>query len=114
MSVELLGLSSLGRGVSRTAFINALEKHLDDYQRGRGYLSNDTAKEIAKKHRANGSLSAPDLSLYSQYTSALDYKSKAYFVSAVNDVRKTIDFIQSAGARAEEFTADLKRSLGYA
>ncbi|MCO6432370.1 MAG: hypothetical protein J5J00_16065 [Deltaproteobacteria bacterium] len=106
--------SLLTRGLGGVAFINKLEKHLDDHRRGRGYLSSGTGSEVKKQHISNRDLAPSHLSLYSGYSTFLGYGSKAYFAHSVHEVRRTVKLIESAPAQAEKATENLKKTLGYA
>lgn len=105
---------SLLQGISGTRFISDLEKHLDDYDRGKAYLSKSTAAEINRQADANINLDPNYFALYSQYSTGFSYASNAYLTHAVYDVRKTLKVIQEAPKKAEESTAAIKKSLGYA
>ncbi len=70
------------------ALLPKLEKHIDDYQKGKGYLS----KGISKKIRAQAISSSSTLSeidpslstLYNNYSTGLSYTSKARFTYGIN------------------------------
>jgi hypothetical protein len=69
--------------------VSALEKHLDDVSKGKGYLSKEIDSQLEDLHLNNGSaLAANDpksLSLYSAYSTAFTYNERAHFVNAVAD-----------------------------
>jgi hypothetical protein len=73
--------------------IGDLEKHLDDVRKGKGYLSRQITKEVAKK-RANSAeaLSTIDPSLarlYNGISTGLSYSKGARFISGVEQSIRT-------------------------
>lgn len=75
--------------------VGALEKHLDDYGKGQGYLSKETALQLGDTNQANASQLShrnPNaLKLYSSVYGALDYQQRARFVKGVNDSVSRLD-----------------------
>ena len=63
------------------------EKHIDDYQKGKGYLSAETGTKIRTLHRENTDslldTSPKHSRMYLAYSTALDYREKTRFVHGV-------------------------------
>jgi hypothetical protein len=115
MSIKSVSNSSLVYGLSGTRFINELEKHLDDYSRGEAYLSKSTSAELQRQAISSSTgLSPKSLALYSSYSTGFTYTSKSYLTHAVYDIHKAVRLIEDAPKNAEENTAKIKKSLGYA
>ena len=101
-------------GLSSTAFRTKLEKHLDDFSKGKGYLSGEVSHEIQTKNFENFNTLQPDqLALYGQYGSFLTYSNKARYVTSVNEASDTANYIEGAPERAEAFTEQVKKLFGY-
>ena len=73
---------------SQTAFIGDVEKHIDDYKKGKGNLSKHTAAELNSRddavsiQLANTNVKA--LQLYSGYGAAFSYDKRARFVEGTS------------------------------
>ncbi len=78
---------------SSTAFSNKVEKHLDDYRKGKGNLSRDTAQELSTRDISTaftlGSLDPNALRTYSSYASALTYDQKARYTQGISSATTT-------------------------
>ena len=78
----------VGASISQTAFIGDVEKHIDDYRKGRGNLSKETAGELWRRddavsiQLANTNVRA--LKLYSGYGAAFSYDKRARFIEGTS------------------------------
>jgi hypothetical protein len=89
-----------GAQKTSTPSIGDLEKHLDDYKKGKGNLSLDTAAKLnASESNLTRSLSSFDpsaLSQFGQYATAFSYSQRARFVSNVNELSQGISQVREA------------------
>jgi len=80
--------------LSKDVSLSKLEKHLDDYEKGKGYLSNQTAKGLQQLKRNNATTlsrtSPGSFSDYLAYSSALGYKQNSRFVHSINEMASNI------------------------
>lgn len=74
--------------------ISKLEKHLDDYQKGKGYLSKDVSKELKSLHHLNSnelSQGKPgQLKSYLAYSTGMNYQQRSRYVHAVNEMSENL------------------------
>ncbi|RMG41574.1 MAG: hypothetical protein D6719_08290 [Candidatus Dadabacteria bacterium] len=87
--------------ISPAALFSQIEKHLDDVDKGRGYLSKDTARTINKLNGENsnklGTLDPKAALDYSSYMSAgLTYDKRARMVEGVRVMADNMDKLQEA------------------
>ncbi len=94
----LLGFSSssvtgLSKVLNKRPQLIEVEKHIDDYKRGRGNLSQEVGSKIADI-QTNSSLSLDPKSSksYNSYITGFKYSSKARFV---NDLDRTFESTQT-------------------
>lgn len=91
--------SSMDAGVR---LVNDLEKHIDDYRKGRAYLSERTLPRINGLHNKNGNMLSgysPDALLnYRSYTTMLSYSNRSRFVSGVSGGNGLIAALQNIEA----------------
>ena len=89
-----------------------VEKHIDDYKKGRGYLSSDIGAFIKATDINNGSqLSAKDGLLYGSIRSFAGYQGYASLVDATEKVIKTVSIIESAPKDAEKAVSKIKEAF---
>lgn len=85
----------VGRQSSSSTTIIRLEKHLDDYRKGRGNISSEVMEEIsAAKAETHDYLAHRDpkaLLQYSAYSTMLRYDRKARFANGIN---KAVDALR--------------------
>ncbi|MDC0357238.1 hypothetical protein OAO01_00350 [Oligoflexia bacterium] len=85
--------------LSKDLSLAKVEKHLDDYSKGKGYLSSRTAKGLSTLNRANSSmLSQADPAAFSNYlafSTGMDYMQKSRFVHSVNELASNLRAINS-------------------
>lgn len=74
--------------VSHSKFAIEVEKHLDDYKKGKGNLSRDVAVDLRMRDQATStrlSYQNPKLlAAYASYRSALSYSQRARFIEGVD------------------------------
>ena len=77
------------------AFLNRVEKHIDDLHKNRGYLSKDVARDIGVKQIQIGEkLGSGNVKAFSDflgYSSGLRYDRRARFVAGVNQTTSKMD-----------------------
>ncbi len=87
----------------RDLSITKLEKHLDDYRKGRGYLSNDTAVEVSLNAQDTASqlanYSPKSLKLYSAYTTAFDYEARSRYFNGLSETAQAAESITEAAKK---------------
>jgi len=92
--------------------INALEKHLDDVSKGKGYLSKEIDSQLGDLDQNSSALLAANdpksVALYSAYSTAFTYNERAHFVnsiadtaSALNSLSRTVELSKSSDAIAK-------------
>lgn len=83
--------------LSSSGFTSELEKHISDYKKGRGELSEKTAGKVQRFDEANSALlqqfSPKALSSYGLYGTFMNYESRARYVSNVYSATKEISTI---------------------
>ena len=88
MPSDIKGISNPSAFISGGAFSIRLEKHLDDYRKGRGNVSKHVSAEVNQKDiSANNILTSSDPSaglLYGTYQSVFSYSQRARFVKAIS------------------------------
>ncbi len=97
---------------SNNKFINAVEKHLDDVQKGQGYLSASTHRALVQKNAGNGSFlgqTNPEaLRIYSGIVSGLKYQQSSRLIAGVEQGNKTASRIYELEALdTQKLTDDL-------
>lgn len=89
--------SSLLDSFRANGTVSSIEKHLDDYEKGRGKISKAVSVEIGRKQRSASNLLAGmnpgAFQDYNGYLSTLSYSSRARFVDGVNDAAQTLSRI---------------------
>ena len=99
--------------LSRKVTLRELEKHLDDYSKGRGYLSSKTAGRLSAIDADNSvrlSNGSPNLSSsYLAYRTGLSYKAESRFVHGMNLAADGFEKISRANSA--ELPAQAKRLL---
>lgn len=92
--------------LSQNEFRFRLEKHIIDHETGQGHLSRPMYKDLSDKYQASRGAMSEDpeaLALYSGYmTAGFAYDKQARFVTAMNQVAKTVDTINSATEEEEK------------
>jgi hypothetical protein len=85
---------------SSASFTSDVEKHLDDYRKGKAYLSEETSKELARQSQGAsdilGSLSPEARSMYSGYLTGLSYERKSRFVQQAYEASENIASISQS------------------
>ena len=88
------------------SFSLKLSKHLDDFRRGEGYLSSDTARELYTKSGKTASLFAaedPSASArYNAYSTGFGYESKARFIQGLSQAADTASTLRKLGKKLSE------------
>lgn len=91
------GYATEFRRLSDASFSMRLEKHLDDYRRGRGNLSLDVAADLGIKHSTTGDALAhrdpTSLIRYGAYSTVMSYDKRARFVNGVNSAVEAVQSI---------------------
>ena len=86
--------------ISRNISSVNIEKHIDDYERGKAYLSKSISTELRKKDLQNSfDLAAQDPTAFTSYllnSTALNYKSKARYIESVSKANETVSIINTA------------------
>jgi hypothetical protein len=90
---------SVGISISQSEFVGDVEKHLDDYRKGKGNLSKNTAYELNQRDDAVSiqlsQINVRALKLYSGYSTGFSYDKKARFVEgtsyAVNQMARYLN-----------------------
>lgn len=82
---------------SNLAFMSNLEKHLDDYKKGKGYLSRETSKEVARQSQgAYQMFSEFDLSasnMFSGYLTGLSYEKRSRYINQAHETAENLSRI---------------------
>ena len=86
--------------LSGNAFFGKLEKHIDDYDKGKGNLSREMYGELGDKNSETaqilGQTSPDNALLYASYLTAdFSYDSEARFVNGLNNAAKTVSALQN-------------------
>ena len=80
--------------LSSLDFTNRLERHLSDYNSGKGYLSNSIGLEVLDKQdntsTALSESSPRELARYSGYVSGFGYSQRARFVKGVDEMASSL------------------------
>ena len=104
--IPALGKPAVVVEVSETAFRNQLEKHIKDYESGKGNLSKRTGGLVAGKHFENGldlnQIDPQAGSAYSGYSGGFSYGRNARFRAGVHEANVQIKKITSAYEKEEE------------
>ena len=80
--------------ISRSGFTNRLERHIDDYYKGKGNLSKDVSAELSRMNYSAASSLSPKAKLsYIGYTTAFNYGHRARMINAVDSMEKTLEKI---------------------
>ncbi|MBX7144566.1 MAG: hypothetical protein K1X79_08965 [Oligoflexia bacterium] len=93
-------LNSYAPTTSDTPTISEIEKHVDDYRKGKGNLSESTAHRIsAREDVAYQNLSSLDpvaLTKFGAYSTAFTYSQRSRYVNAVGDFSDSLGQIKKA------------------
>lgn len=91
---------------SSVAFTQKLEKHLDDYRKGRGYLSDNIASELELRAIENSELLARSnprvLMQANYYSTALGYSARMRYLNGLNGLADLLEILGSANAEPLE------------
>ncbi|RIL11185.1 MAG: hypothetical protein DCC75_02850 [Proteobacteria bacterium] len=94
------GLGAVIPSPSSLTTMIRLEKHLDDVNKGRGYLSSGVVKEIAAKAISSDNFLAgsnPKAFInYNAYSTMFAYDSKARYLNAINGTVETLQRLNDA------------------
>ena len=112
---ELLNKTVFGRDrnasvieLSENVFRNKLEKHIDDYESGKGYKSRKTGGEVLGRHLESSSALNnldPDAgTAYSAYSGGFSYGRNARFKAGVGHATEHIQRITAAYEKEEELS----------
>ncbi|MEZ4754828.1 MAG: hypothetical protein R3A13_11075 [Bdellovibrionota bacterium] len=78
----------------------AVEKHINDYENGKGYLSKGISADLRRQDLQNSfDLAGQDPKLFTSYllnSTALNYQGKARFIDAVSKSTETVARINTA------------------
>ncbi|MCB0317668.1 MAG: hypothetical protein KDD56_02860 [Bdellovibrionales bacterium] len=97
-----------------------IEKHIDDYEKGKGYLSKSISADLRKLDLDNSlKLASQDITAFKSYllnSTALNYQNKARYIEAVSDAAETVSRINSAseqdpGAEIMQKYEELKNQI---
>jgi hypothetical protein len=95
-----------------------LEKHLDDYKKGKGYLEPKVSSALQNRHNMNNSeLNNFDPSsgrAYSSYYSGLKYSERSRFTAGVNDAAKLVKNVNKAIVDGAELEKNLEKLIEQA
>jgi len=85
---KLTSYNSGSQSANNNRFVNALEKHIDDYKKGKGYISSAITGDIRSINvKNNNILAGTDPSLLAQYQgykTLLPYDERSRFVYGMN------------------------------
>lgn len=85
--------------LSKDVSVTELEKHLDDYRKGRAYLSGSTAGKLRDMHAENGealSVHSPkSFNQYLAYSSGMDYEQRGRYINFMSDLRENLDHMDT-------------------
>lgn len=111
-----MAISGVGLyGIDRARFITKLQKHLNDFYKGKEYLSKDTARELkVKSYQSATSLASnfPKSSAdYNGLVSALTYDNKARLVTAISATTQDVAIIKKAHESYDELHSKILKKF---